>query len=343
MMVTFTLKKDIAKYNTDADIDDLREETGWKLVSKDVFRPPPYGWLLAALTGTGLQLLAMVTTVVAVSYLGFFSPQQRGKLFTALLMSFVLLGSISGFVTARFLKSWGMPSWKAIFAAGAIAPGCSFTIFICINIALWTQSSSAVPFSTVIGVMLLWFCVSLPLVFVGGIYGYKREPLTVPVAPNMIPRYIPPAPWHMRPYVTALIGGIFPFGVIAVELFYILSAIWMNKFYYVFGFLILIIIILVIAVAEIAIVLCYFQLCNEDYRWWWGSFCSTGSCGIYMFLSATVYFFSGTFKVAGLVPLLVYFGYMTLASVLFGIVTGSIGFIACFNFTRLIYSRIKAD
>ncbi len=29
--------------------------------------------------------------------------------------------------------------------------------------------------------------------------------------------------------------------------------------------------ILVVTCAEIAIVMCYFQLCSEDYHWWWRS------------------------------------------------------------------------
>ena len=29
--------------------------------------------------------------------------------------------------------------------------------------------------------------------------------------------------------------------------------------------------ILIVTCAEIAIVMCYFQLCSEDYHWWWRS------------------------------------------------------------------------
>lgn len=41
------------------------------------------------------------------------------------------------------------------------------------------------------------------------------------------------------------------------------------QFYYLFGFLFLVFIILIITCAEITIVLCYFQLCSEDYNWWY--------------------------------------------------------------------------
>ena len=42
--------------------------------------------------------------------------------------------------------------------------------------------------------------------------------------------------------------------------------------------------------AEISIVLCYFQLCNEDYNWWWRAFLNPGASGIYLFGYAFVYF-----------------------------------------------------
>jgi hypothetical protein len=40
--------------------------------------------------------------------------------------------------------------------------------------------------------------------------------------------------------------------------------------------------------AEITIVMCYFQLCAEDYNWWWRSFLTAGSSGLYLFLYSMV-------------------------------------------------------
>jgi transmembrane 9 superfamily protein 2/4 len=58
----------------------------------------------------------------------------------------------------------------------------------------------------------------------------------------------------------------------------------------VFGFLMLVVVILVITCAEISIVLCYFQLCAEDYNWWWRSFLTSGSSAIYLFGYGILYF-----------------------------------------------------
>ena len=73
---------------------------------------------------------------------------------------------------------------------------------------------------------------------------------------------------YMHPIFSVLIGGILPFGAVFIELFFILTSMWLHQFYYLFGFLCLVFVILVITCAEITIVLCYFQLCSEDYHWW---------------------------------------------------------------------------
>jgi transmembrane 9 superfamily protein 2/4 len=146
----------------------------------------------------------------------------------------------------------------------------------------------------------------------------------------------------MNPAFTILIGGILPFGAVFIELFFILTSIWLHQFYYIFGFLFLVFIILIITCAEITIVLCYFQLCSEDYNWWWRSYLTSGSSAIYLFLYAGFYFFT-KLQITKLVSGILYFGYMLLASFAFCVLTGTIGFCACFWFTRLIYSSVKID
>ena len=84
------------------------------------------------------------------------------------------------------------------------------------------------------------------------------------------------------------------------------------------------------------------QLCNEDYRWWWRSMLSSGSCAGYIFLYAIWYFFT-ELDIEGLVPSMLYFGYMALASLAFFILTSSIGFFSCLWFVNKIYGSIKVD
>jgi transmembrane 9 superfamily protein 2/4 len=87
-----------------------------------------------------------------------------------------------------------------------------------------------------------------------------------PVRTNKIPRQVPEQPWYMHPLFSILIGGILPFGAVFIELFFILTSMWLHQFYYLFGFLALVFIILIITCAEITVVLAYFQLCSGGRR-----------------------------------------------------------------------------
>ena len=163
-----------------------------------------------------------------------------------------------------------------------------------------------------------------------------------PVRTNDIPRQIPSQAWYMGGAFNVLMGGILPFGAIFIELFFIMTSLWLHQFYYIFGFLLLVFIILFITCAEISIVLCYFQLCAEDYHWWWRAFLNPGASGLYLFGYSCIYFFR-QLEMVGFVPTLVYFGYMFVASLLFALMTGTIGFLSCWWFVIKIFGAVKVD
>ena len=77
--------------------------------------------------------------------------------------------------------------------------------------------------------------------------------------------------------------------------------------YYIFGVLFVVYGILVVTCAEITIVLVYFQLCSEDYRWWWRAFFTSGSSALYLFLYSAFYFVT-KLEITKLVSTLMYFG-----------------------------------
>jgi transmembrane 9 superfamily protein 2/4 len=341
-----TLRKDISKYNAAVELDaeDFQEETGWKLVHTDVFRPPPHQTLLSGYVGTGMQLLGMALTVIIFACLGFLSPANRGALFTAMLLCFAFLGVYSGYTSARLLKLWNNTNWRSIFVTATLLPGTIFAVFFLVNLFVWSQgSAAAVPFTTMLALMALWFCVAVPLVFLGAVLGYRKEAIKVPCRTHQIARHIPVQPWYLHPMITIPMGGVLPFGAVFIELFFILTAVWLNRYYYVFGFLFLVFIILSITCAEITIVMVYFQLCAEDYRWWWRSFLTSGSSAMYLFLYTVFYFFTSSLRMKRFVPILLYFGYMGCVSYVFLVLTGTIGFISSFIFVHLIYGSIRVE
>ncbi|KAI6680411.1 hypothetical protein NL676_034292 [Syzygium grande] len=344
MIMLRTLYRDISKYNELETQEEAQEETGWKLVHGDVFRPPSNSDMLCIYVGTGVQFLGMILVTMIFAILGFLSPSNRGGLMTAMLLLWVFMGLFAGYASSRLYKMFKGTEWKNIALRTAIVfPATVFAIFFVLNALIWGQKSSgAVPFGTMFALVFLWFGISVPLVFVGAYIGFKKPAIEDPVKTNKIPRQIPEQAWYMNPAFSILIGGILPFGAVFIELFFILTSIWLNQFYYIFGFLFLVFIILIVTCAEITIVLCYFQLCSEDYLWWWRSYLTAGSSALYLFLYATFYFFT-KLEITKLVSGALYFGYMLIVSYAFFVLTGTIGFYACFWFTRLIYSSVKID
>lgn len=191
-------------------------------------------------------------------------------------------------------------------------------------------------------VILLWFLVSVPLVCVGGYMGYKKKVPDAPVSIGKTPRPIPPQPFYWSLPVACLVSGILPFSAVFVELFFIYSSIWLGQYYYVFGFLMLTFVILVATCAEVAIVFCYFQLCNEDHHWWWRSFCTGGSLGVYVFFYS-IYFFFNQLQTIYITTTVLYFSYTAMISGVLFLITGTVGYHVCFWFNMKIYSSIKVD
>ncbi|EER88736.1 hypothetical protein BDA96_10G273800 [Sorghum bicolor] len=344
MIMLRTLYRDISKYNQLESQEEAQEESGWKLLHGDVFRPPVNADLLCVYVGTGVQFFGMFLVTLLIAILGLLSPSNRGGFMTAMLLLWVFMGLFAGYSTARLYKMFGGLEWKKVAIKTVLVfPGVVFVIFFALNMLLWgVKSSGAVPFTTMFALVFLWLGISMPLIFIGSYLGFKKPAIEDPVRTNKIPRLIPQQPWYMNPAVSMLIGGILPFGAVFMELFFILTTIWLHQFYYIFGFLFLVFVILIVTCAEITIVLCYFQLCNEDYKWWWRSYLTPGSSALYLFLYATFYFFT-KLQITKAVSGVLYFGYMLIASYAFFVLTGTIGFYACFWFTRLIYSSVKID
>lgn len=347
MIMMRTLHKDLSRYNripTEEERAEDREESGWKLVHGDVFRTPLFPMAFAVTIGTGSQVLGMTSFSILLSAIGFLSPANRGSLMLASLLIFVLMGVLAGYVAARVYKELDGTDWqKCTIATALFYPGIIFGILFLLNLVVWAEgSSNAIPFFSLVSVLLLWFGISVPLTFLGAFYGYKKDIVKAPVKVHDIPRQIPQQPWYMSPLLTVLMGGILPFGSVFVELFFIMSSIWLDQYYYVFGFLFLVFVILMITCAEITIVMCYFQLCGEDYLWHWRSLLTSGSSAAYLFGYSIVYF-STRLQIDLVVTALLYFAYMAIISILFFLATSVVGYFACNWFVRKIYGSVKVD
>merc|ERR1712141_229234 len=344
MILLRTLHKDIARYNQIDSGEDAQEEFGWKLVHGDVFRPPRKGMLLSVFLGSGVQLFCMSGITLVFACLGFLSPANRGALMTCAMVLFVCLGTPAGYVSARIYKSFGGEKWKSnVLLTSMLCPGIVFAHFFIMNLVLWYEASSAaIPFFTLVALLALWFGVSVPLTFVGAFFGFRKRSIEHPVRTNQIPRQIPEQSIYTQPIPGIVMGGVLPFGCIFIQLFFVLNSIWSSQIYYMYGFWFLVFVILIITCSETTILLCYFHLCAEDYHWWWRSFLTSGFTAFY-FAVYCIHYFMTKLDIEGSASTFLYFGFTSIMVFMFFLLTGTIGYFACFWFVRKIYSVVKVD
>jgi transmembrane 9 superfamily protein 2/4 len=330
------LKKDIARYNrldqlnledlsgTSALMEDgVQEDSGWKLVHGDVFRTPSHPLLLSVFLGNGAQLFVMAGFTIAFALLGFLSPSNRGSLGTIMVLLYTVLGFVGGYTSSRMYKSMQGEKWKlCIILTPLLVPGIVFSTFLLLDIFLWAkQSSGAVPFTTMLVIVLIWFIISVPLSCAGSWLGFRAPAIEPPVRTNQIPRQIPPVTTYLKPVPSMLLVGLLPFGAIFVELYFIMSSIWFSKIYYMFGFLFLCYGLMIMTCAAVTVLMVYFLLCAENYNWQWRAFLAAGTTAGYIFLNALIYWVS-KLSLGGFAGSVLYIGYSLLVSFLFFILTG---------------------
>ncbi len=153
MILVRNLYRDIARYNSEEAAqasEEAAEETGWKLVHGDVFRPPAgfFGpMFLSVFVGSGMQLLAMCAAALLFAVLGFLSPANQGSLLTGFIVLFMCMGSFAGYTSARIYKMFRGKAWKRNTTLTAFAfPGTIYSVAFVLNLFVWAKRSSlAIP------------------------------------------------------------------------------------------------------------------------------------------------------------------------------------------------------
>ena len=242
-----------------------------------------------------------------------------------MIIFYTIFGFIGGYVSSRVYKFFHGESWKQNFAYTPFAlPGLVFGTFFLLNLFVWARGSSgAVPFTTMLVIVIIWFVISVPLSLGGSWIGFKQPVIEAPVRTNQIPRQIPPSGGYLRPLPSMALAGVLPFGAIFVELYFIMNSIWFSKVYYMFGFLFICYGLMIMTCAAVTVLMIYFLLCAENYHWQWRSFCTAGASAAYVFASALLYWMKDL-SFGSWTSGVLYLGYSALLSVLFFVLTGKL-------------------
>lgn len=343
-----TVRRDLTRYeelDKEAQAQMNEELSGWKLVVGDVFREPNHSKLLSVMIGDGVQILGMAIVSIVFATLGFMSPASRGMLLTGMILLYLFLGIAAGYVGVRVWSTvkGSSDGWRSVsWSTACFFPGIVFVVLTILNFILWgSKSTGAIPISLYFVLLSLWFCISVPLTLLGGFLGTKAEPIQYPVRTNQIPREIPARKFPS--WLLVLGAGTLPFGTLFIELFFILSSIWLGRFYYVFGFLLIVFVLLVVVCAEVSVVLTYMHLCVEDWMWWWKAFYASGSVALYVFLYSINYLVFDLRSLSGPVSAILYIGYSLIMAIAIMLGTGAIGFLTSFYFVHYLFSSVKID
>lgn len=160
---------------------------------------------------------------------------------------------------------------RNLLLTGCLFCGPLFVTFCFLNtVAIVYNATAALPFGTIVVIVLIWTLVTSPLLVLGGIAGKNsRIEFQAPCRTTKYPREIPQLPWYRSTVPQMAMAGFLPFSAIYIELYYIFASVWGHKIYTIYSILFIVFIILLIVTAFITVALTYFQLTAEDHEWWW--------------------------------------------------------------------------
>jgi transmembrane 9 superfamily protein 1 len=320
------------------------KEVGWKYIHGDVFRRPPNFSLFCAVLGTGTQLLTLVFILFLLAFIGVLYPYNRGALFTSLVWIYTITSVIAGYTAASFHNQFAETGWeRSVRLAGLLYLGPMFvTVFILNTVATAFGATAALPFGTITMILLVCPCLAIPLLALGGVFGYRyRSEFQAPCATKRFPREIPPLAWYRKTPCQMFIAGLLSFSAIVLELHHLYASIWGYKICTLPGILFITFIILIILTAMISVGLTYVQLSVEDHEWWWRSVLCGGSTAIFMF-GYCIYFYARS-NMNSIIQLSFFIGYNACMCFAFFLILGTISFHASFMFVRHIYHAVKSE
>ncbi|CAB9500605.1 Transmembrane 9 superfamily [Seminavis robusta] len=365
------LKRDVAasRGRSQGSHDDDDDRKGWKSLHGDVFRPPQtMPFLFCAMVGTGIQLAITGLLVLVLATLNIVSPVKRGSFVMAAWTAYTVLGCpVGGYVSGRLYRNFGggKDCKEQAWLTTTIFPGMVFAVSAVFSLFSPAFTKPSIPSVLVtVGVSCL---IGYVLTKHGMEKGYNAAAPNLedfPTTTSSLARDIPPpscrhgcfldvlylvftgvspycAAWKV-PIVAVLWVGVVPFAAVYVELFFIMTNLFMQQYYWTFGFALIVYTIVMIISAQVTVLFVYHRLNGENHIWWWPAFFCAGSIGFYIFAYSIVWvstleIHEDTYFTAHML----YFGKMLLISCGAFLLCGSVGTLAALGFVCKLFSTVR--
>ena len=121
-----------------------------------------------------------------------------------------------------------------------------------------------------------------------------------------------------------------------------MNSLWRSQLYYLFYFLLIDVILLILVISLLSILQTYMQLQCGNYAWWWRSFWTGASGGLYLSIYSVVFLFA-EMDFSNIDSDLVYVTEMVLFIGCYMLAAGTLSVAASYVFVEHLYTGIKGD
>lgn len=330
--------------NKNQDAVPNLSQNAWKKLKMDVFRPPTFPLVFSVMIGTGIHGSVIIGCTTLFAAIFFITEFHRGDVVLGFGLCYLLTSIMNGYVSARIYKLLKGVHWLNLaIVASVFIPSVTLVLIFFMNTILELEGSDlAIDFWHIVFMISVWAGCYIPQIFLGSLIGFSKKEIKVPCNYSLVGRSILNLPSWLDIRMTSAIGGILPFLTISYQVSTLTQNFWGGGVTVMFPLLLFVFGIMVIACAQVGICVTFINLVYGNYKWWWSSFFSTASTGIY------VWFYGFCFFVFGIGPrnfnhFLLFFCFNTIISGLVALACGSISFYASFFFVKRLYSNVKVN
>jgi len=168
---------------------------GWKLIRTEAFMPPRFRIGLSAFIGNGIQFILTILFCCFIGLIGL-TYGHKGNMKTISIFSYAFSGIFNGYYASKYYKYMGGKNWALnIMLSCLLFPAILFATWFIINsIAVFYESTAAIPFGAAFFVIILCLIIYIPLTVLGGITGKFRQIDLLPNIDSGLPRLQKPVP-----------------------------------------------------------------------------------------------------------------------------------------------------